>query len=198
MRAVIYARLSTATSGQNAEMQLREVREYCIRRGWKVVGEYVDAGVSGTKDSRPELNRLSADAERRHFDAVVVWKFDRFARSASHLLRALQEFQALDIEFVSMSEQVDTSTLIGKMVITILRAVAELERSLITERIGAGLRNARAKGIKLGRPSKVLDRNQIARLRRKGATWKTIGRKLGVSSSTAYYAGRGRIIKPVR
>jgi DNA invertase Pin-like site-specific DNA recombinase len=198
MRAVIYARLSTATSGQNAEMQLREVREYCIRRGWKVVGEYVDAGVSGTKDSRPELNRLSADAERRHFDAVVVWKFDRFARSASHLLRALQEFQALDIEFVSMSEQVDTSTLIGKMVITILRAVAELERTLITERIGAGLRNARAKGIKLGRPSKVLDRNQIARLRRKGATWKTIGRKLGVSSSTAYYAGRGRIIKPVR
>jgi DNA invertase Pin-like site-specific DNA recombinase len=191
MKVAIYARVST-NNGQDPEMQLREVREYCQHRGWEVVGEYVDAGISGAKDSRPELNRLNADAKRRRFDAVVVWKFDRFARSVSHLLRALEEFRALGIEFVSLSEQVDTSTPMGKMVFTVLGAVAELERSLITERVRAGLRNARAKGIKLGRPRKVLDPNQIARLRREGASWRTIGLNLGVSSATAYYAGASR------
>jgi len=101
-------------------MQTRELREYCERRGWKFAGEYVDEGTSGTKDSRPELNRLMADAHRRRFDAVAVWRFDRFARSVSHLLRALETFKALGIEFVSLSEQVDTSTPTGKMVFTVL------------------------------------------------------------------------------
>src|SRR5580700_7492479 len=127
MRAAIYARVST-NQGQDPEMQLREVREYCVRRGLEV-SEYVDAGISGAKDSRPQLNQLMADAKRRRFDAVVVWKFDRFARSVSHLLRALEEFRSLGIEFVSLSEQVDTSTPTGKMVFTVLGAVAELERS---------------------------------------------------------------------
>jgi DNA invertase Pin-like site-specific DNA recombinase len=107
------------------------------------VGEYVDVGISGTKEKRPELDRLLADAHRRRFDAVVVWKFDRFARSASHLLRALETFQALGIEFVSLSEQLDTSTPTGEMVFTVLGAVAELERSLIVERVKTGLRKAR-------------------------------------------------------
>jgi DNA invertase Pin-like site-specific DNA recombinase len=95
-------------------MQTRELREYCQRRGWDVAGEYIDVGVSGAKDSRPELNRLIGDAHRRQFDAVIVWKFDRFARSVSHLLRALETFQALGIEFVSLTEGVDTSTPMGK------------------------------------------------------------------------------------
>src|SRR5712691_9309996 len=151
MEAAIYARVST-NNGQDPEMQLRELREYCQRRGWKLAGEYVDAGISGAKDSRPELNRLMADAHRRNLDAVVVWKFDRFARSVSHLLRALETFRSLGIEFVSLSEQVDTSTPTGKMIFTVLGAVAELERSLIAERVRAGLRNARAKGRRLGRP----------------------------------------------
>src|SRR5713101_56414 len=151
-RAAIYARVSTIGNGQSPEMQLRELREYCERRGWQIAGEYVDSGISGAKDSRPELNRLLADAHRRRFDSVVVWKFDRFARSVSHLLRALETFKALGIEFVSLSEQVDTSTPMGKMVFTVLGAVAELERSLIVERVKAGLRNARAKGRRLGRP----------------------------------------------
>src|SRR5437667_25753 len=146
MRAAIYARVSTVGHGQSPEMQLNEVREYCQRRGWTAAMEYVDAGVSGAKDSRPELNKLIADAHRRRFDAVVVWKFDRFARSVSHLLRALETFKALGIEFVSLSEQVDTSTPTGKMVFTVLGAVAELERSLIAERVRARLRNARARG----------------------------------------------------
>jgi DNA invertase Pin-like site-specific DNA recombinase len=92
-------------------MQTRELREFCQRRGWRFAGEYVDEGISGSKDSRPELNKLMADAHRRRFDAVVVWRFDRFARSVSHLLRALETFKALGIEFVSLSEQMDTSTL---------------------------------------------------------------------------------------
>lgn len=151
MKAAIYARVSTA-NGQDPTMQTRELREYCHRRGWQITGEYVDVGISGGKEKRPELDRLMADAHRRRLDAVVVWKFDRFARSVSHLLRALETFRALGIEFVSLSEQVDTSTPIGKMVFTVLGAVAELERSLIVERVRAGMRNARAMGKRIGRP----------------------------------------------
>jgi len=121
MRAAIYARVSTANMGQDPTMQTRELEEFCQRRGWDIFGRYVDQGVSGTKDSRPELNRLMGDAHSRRFDVIAVWKFDRFARSVSHLLRALEAFQALGIEFVSLSEQIDTSTPTGKMVFTILR-----------------------------------------------------------------------------
>jgi DNA invertase Pin-like site-specific DNA recombinase len=191
MRAAIYARVST-TNGQDPEMQLRELREYCQHRGWELAGEYVDAGISGAKDSRPELNRLNADARRRRFDSIVVWKFDRFARSVSHLLRALEEFRSLGIEFVSLSEQVDTSTPTGKMIFTVLGAVAELERSLIAERVRAGLRNARAKGIRLGRPPKVLDPRQIARLRHEGRSWREVAVALKVSTTTAFVAGSKR------
>jgi len=191
MKTAIYARVST-NNGQDPEMQLREIREYIQRRGWELTAEFVDAGVSGAKDSRPELNRLMAEAHRRRFDAVVVWKFDRFARSVSHLLRALETFRSLGTEFVSLSEQVDTSTPTGKMVFTVLGAVAELERSLITERVRAGLRNARAKGKRLGRPRKIVDAGRITRLRNEGASWRQIGAKLGVSATTAYFAGSKR------
>ncbi len=149
-------------------MQTRELVEYCERRGWKVVDEYVDVGIFGAKEKRPKLDRMMADAHRRRFDAVMVWKFDRFARSVSHLLRALETFRALGIEFVSLSEHVDTSTPRGKMVFTVLGAVAELERSLIVERVKAGLRNARAKGKRLGRPRKLVDAARIAILRAQG------------------------------
>ena len=147
MKAAIYARVSTANNGQDPTMQTRELREYCERRGWAVAGEYVDIGISGTKEKRPELDRLLGEAHRRRFDAVVVWRFDRFAGSVSHLLRALETFKSLGIEFVSLSEQVDTSTPTGKMVFTVLGAVAELERSLIVERVRAGLRNAKARRV---------------------------------------------------
>lgn len=184
MKTAIYARVSTVGNGQSPEMQLRELREYCERRGWEIAGEYVDAGVSGAKDSRPELNRLLADGHQRKFDAVVCWKFDRFARSVSHLLRALETFKALGVEFVSLSEQVDTSTPTGKMVFTILGAVAELERSLIAERVRAGLRNARAKGQRLGRPMVVVDRDRIVQLRAQGRSWHAIAAELGTSVGT--------------
>ncbi len=192
MKAAIYARVSTANNGQDPRVQTRELREYCQRRGWKLAGEYVDVGISGAREKRPESNRLMQDAHRRRFDAVVVWKFDRFARSVSHLLRALETFKALGIEFVSLSEQVDTSTPTGKMVFTVLGAVAELERSLIAERVRAGLRNARAKGKRLGRPRKAVDRSRIASLRRVGRSWAAIGQELGVGEGTVRRSARNQ------
>jgi DNA invertase Pin-like site-specific DNA recombinase len=172
-------------------MQTRELREFCQRRGWRFAGEYVDEGISGSKDSRPELNKLMADAHRRRFDAVVVWRFDRFARSVSHLLRALETFKALGIEFVSLSEQMDTSTPAGKMVFTVLGAVAELERSLIGERVKAGLRNARAKGKRLGRPRVIVDAVRIGTLRARGYSWRQITAELGISKGSAQRALSG-------
>jgi DNA invertase Pin-like site-specific DNA recombinase len=188
MRVAIYARVSTANSGQDPSMQTRELREYAERRGWKLAGEYVDIGISGSKEKRPELDRLMADAHKRKFDAVCVWRFDRFARSVSHLLKALETFKALGIEFVSYSEQMDTSTPAGKMVFTVLGAVAELERSLIVERVKAGLRNARAKGKVLGRPRKVLDVKKIAALQARGVGLRKIAAELGVGVGTIYEA----------
>jgi DNA invertase Pin-like site-specific DNA recombinase len=155
-----------------------------------IAGEYVDVGVRGAKDSRPELNRLMADAHKRRFEVVCVWRFDRFPRSVSHLLRALETFKALGIDFVSYSEQMDTSTPTGKMVFTVLAAVAELERSLIVERVRAGLRNARAKGKRLGRPRSVVDTSRIATLRSQGLGWKKIAAALGVGVGTLYRLSR--------
>jgi DNA invertase Pin-like site-specific DNA recombinase len=186
VRAALYARVSTTNNGQDPTMQTRELREYCERRGWNVVGEYVDVGISGAKEKRPELDRLMLDGHKRRFDAVVVWKFDRFARSVSHLLRALETFRSLGIEFVSFSEQMDTSTPTGKMVFTVLGAVAELERSLIVERVKAGLRNARARGKRLGRPRRLLDTKTIAALRTQGVGWKAIARDMGIGVGTLY------------
>ncbi len=168
MRTALYARVSTANNGQDPTVQTRELEEYCQRRGWKVTGQYIDVGISGAREKRPELSRLMADAHRRKFEAVIVWKFDRFARSVSHLLRALETFKALGIEFVSLTEGVDTSTPTGRMIFTVLGAVAELERSLIAERVRAGLRNAKAKGKRLGRPRKAVDGARIASLRAQG------------------------------
>jgi DNA invertase Pin-like site-specific DNA recombinase len=189
MRVALYGRVSTSNHGQDVGMQMRELREYCERRGWIVAGEYVDAGISGAKDSRPELNRLMADAHKRRFDAVVCWKFDRFARSVSHLLRALETFNSLGIAFVSLSEQIDTTTPTGRMIFTVLGAVAELERSLIAERVRAGLRNARAKGKRLGRPRVAVDTARIRELRSQGLSWPKIAAKLGASVGTVYQAG---------
>src|SRR5690242_19034876 len=186
MRTAIYARVSTVCNGQSPEMQLRELREYCQRRGWELADEYIDAGFSGAKDSRPELDRLMADAHKRRFDVVCVWRFDRFARSVSHLLRALETFKALGIDFVSFSEQMDTSTPAGKMVFTVLGAVAELERSLIVERVRAGLRNARAKGKRIGRPTAAVDAAQIARLHSQGRSIREIAEELGYSRSLVH------------
>jgi DNA invertase Pin-like site-specific DNA recombinase len=189
VRVAIYARVSTANNGQDPTMQTRELLEYCARRGWELAGEYVDVGISGTKEKRPELDRLMAEAHRRRFDVVAVWKFDRMARSVSHLLRVLETFNSLGIHFVSLSEAIDTATPAGKMVFTVLGAVAELERSLIVERVKAGLRNARAKGKRLGRPKAIVDASRIASLRARDCSWRTIARQVGCSARTARRIG---------
>jgi len=188
--AAIYARVSTLNAGQDPTMQTRELYEYCERRGWDVYGCYVDEGVSGRKDSRPELNRMMRDAHERRFDVVCVWRFDRFARSVSHLLRALETFQALGIHFLSLCEQVDTTTPTGKLVFTVLGAVSEGERNLIAERVRAGLRNARAKGKTLGRPKKEVDVERIKSLRASGASWRTIARQMDLSVGTVHAAAQ--------
>src|SRR5271168_2993705 len=166
MRIGIYARVST--KDQSCELQVRDLRAYCAARGFELVREYVDVGHSGTKDSRPELNKLTDDARKRQFDAIVVWRFDRFARSTKHLLTASEEFRSLGIQFISYQENVDTSTPLGQALFTIVSAVAQLERDLIRERVTAGIRNARANGKKLGRPMRVVDQGQILKMRAVG------------------------------
>jgi len=131
-----------------------------------------------------------ADAHKRKFDVIAVWKFDRFARSVSHLLRALDTFQSLGIEFVSLSESLDTATPAGRMVFTVLGAVAELERSLIAERVRAGLRHAKAKGKRLGRPSVAVDAGEVRRLRASGVSFANIAKQLGTSTGTAFRASK--------
>ena len=131
MRAALYARVSTHV-GQNPEMQLAELREYCSRRGWEVSGEFVDNGVSGGRERRPELDRMLSACRRRQVDAVVVYRYDRFARSLRQLVNALCEFDALGIQFVSLHEGVDTSTPNGRLVFGIFASIAEFERELIS------------------------------------------------------------------
>jgi DNA invertase Pin-like site-specific DNA recombinase len=149
-RVACYMRVST--SDQNVNSQRDALKTLCDRHPTWVTTEYVDSGVSGTKSSRPALDRLIADCRRMAIDRVVVFKFDRFARSVAHLLRALEEFDSLGIDFISVTEAIDTSTSMGKMVFTILGAVAELERSLIVERVRAGQKAAKARGKHIGRP----------------------------------------------
>jgi DNA invertase Pin-like site-specific DNA recombinase len=190
-RVAVYTRCSTNNGRQDPEAQGRDLREYAERRGWQIVDVYTDT-VSGAKDSRAALNRLMAEAGRRKFDVVLCWRFDRFARSVSHLLRALETFQALGIDFVSLCENVDTSTPMGKMVFTILGAVAELERNLIVERVRMGLRNARAKGKRLGRPRVFVSESKVEALRASGASWRTIAKELGVGIGTVRRAAQSR------
>src|ERR1700686_5310357 len=166
MRIGIYARVST--KDQSCELQVRDLRTYCTARGFDLVREYVDVGQSGAKDSRPELNKLMDDARKRQFDAVVVWRFDRFARSTKHLLTALEEFRSLGIQFISYQENIDTSTPLGQALFTIVSAVAQLERDLIRERVTAGIRNAQANGKRLGRPKNGVDNERIQQLREQG------------------------------
>ena len=180
-RAAVYIRVST--NEQNPDLQKHELPEYCDRRGWQAVDTYIDT-VSGRKDRRPALDRLMADAKRRKFDVVVVWRFDRFARSTSHLLRALEDFSALGIDFVSITESIDTSTPTGKMVFTVLGAVAELERSIIRERVIAGQRAAKRRGVKFGRPIVAVDSSYVLKLRQDGLSWREIAAQTGIAKDT--------------
>src|ERR1700692_1915531 len=182
MRIGIYARVST--KDQSCELQVRDLRAYCAARGFDLVREYIDVGQPGAKDSRPELNILMDDARKRQFDAIVVWRFDRFARSTKHLLTALEEFRALGIQFISYQENIDTSSALGQAMFTIVPAVAQLERDIIRERVNAGIRNARANGTKLGRPKSGVDHERILELKAQGQSLREIAATLEVGYGT--------------
>lgn len=182
MRVVLYGRVSTAE--QSAAMQIEELRAYCVRRQWEVVEEFIDAGISGSKESRPALNRLLADAKRRKFDAVLVYRYDRFARSLRQLVNALAEFDALGIHFVSLHEGVDTSTPNGRLVFGIFASIAEFERELIRGRVRSGLAAARARGQQLGRPRVTVDGARIVALRASRASWRAIEAETGMCRET--------------
>ena len=184
-RVAVYARVSTSNGQQDPEMQLRELREYAKHRELTIVGEYVDK-MTGSKDSRPALNRLMADASQRKFDVVLVWKLDRFGRSLRHLVNAIAELEALGVAFISFRDNLDLSTPSGRLMFQIIGAMAEFERALIQERVRAGLRNAKAKGKKLGRPRVDIDASQVEKLRASGASWREIAEKLGVGLGTVH------------
>ena len=188
IRAALYARISTLNHGQDPEVQLRELREFCQRRGFAIAHEYVDKGISGSRERRPALDKLLADCRKRLVDAVVVYRYDRFARSLRQLVNALEEFRSLGIDFISIHEGVDTSTPNGRLVFGIFASIAEFERELIRDRVRSGLAAAKAKGKRVGRPRVAVDVRRIASLRRQGRSWAEITRETGISKGTAQRA----------
>lgn len=188
VRAGLYARISTVNHGQNPEVQLGELRAYCERCGFEIVGEYVDKGISGSRERRPALDKLLADCRKRLVDAVVVYRYDRFARSLRQLVNALEEFRSQGIDFISIHEGVDTSTPNGRLVFGIFASIAEFERELIRDRVRSGLAAAKARGKHVGRPRVAVDVRRIASLRHQGHSWADITRETGISKGTAQRA----------
>ena len=200
MRAAVYVRCSTTSKKQfgdtaaylqNPDVQLKPLLQLLENRGWTLHRVYSDR-MSGSKEARPGLNALMADARRGLLGVVVVWRFDRFARSVKQLVSALEEFRALGIEFVSHQEAIDTSTPMGKAMFTIVAAMAELERSVIRERVIAGLEYAREHGTKsgrpVGRPRRVFDRDQVWKLRAQGWSLRSIAKYLDIGAGTVVRA----------
>jgi DNA invertase Pin-like site-specific DNA recombinase len=180
-RLALYARVST--DDQKADLQVDALQKYAQARGFEIAGEYVDHE-SGAKTSRPALNEMLADARRRRFDAVVVWKIDRLGRSVSHLLTVLTELQSLGIAFVSLQEAIDTATPAGRMVFTFLGAVAEFERAIIAERVKAGMQAAKKRGRHCGRPKAKVDLSLARKLRSEGKPLRDVAAIVGVSPAS--------------
>jgi DNA invertase Pin-like site-specific DNA recombinase len=199
-RAAIYTRVSTAD--QHPEMQEEELVRYVTGRNWALHKKYSDKGVSGAREKRPGLDALLDDCRRRKVDVVVVWKFDRFARSLKQLVNALDLFRQLNIGFVSCTEAIDTSLPHGEMLFQIIGAIAQWERSLIAERVRAGLQHARTKGQRLGRPPlRRLTSKEVAELRseraKRKSPFRTLATKYGISVFTAHkLCGRSRQSAP--
>lgn len=204
MRAAIYARVSTVD--QNCELQLRELREYTQRRGWTITGEYVDRAWSGAKASRPELDKIMRDASLHRFDAILVWKLDRFGRSVLNLSEQLAQLNSWGIRFLATSQSLDTdqSNPTSRLLLHILAAVAEFERELIKERVKAGMAAAKHRGARIGRPKAVFDRQLAVDMRKSGASVRAIASYLGVSVGsvhqvlTVWKSERKRSKTPIR
>ena len=182
MKIALYARVST--EGQDPEVQLQPLRAHAANRGWTIVEEFVDHGYSGAKEKRPALDRMIKAAWTGTFQAVLVWRFDRFARSVKHLITALEQFRSLNINFISLQEQFDTSTPIGHAIFTIIGAMAQLERDIIRERVKAGLDRARTRGVRLGRPVASAKSDEVIDLKGQGLSVPEIAQRLRCSRST--------------
>lgn len=182
MRVALYARVST--DGQDPEVQLSALRAHAANRGWTITGEFIDQGYSGAKEKRPALDRLMKAVWGGAIQAVLVWRFDRFARSVKHLMKALEEFRSLNTQFISLQEQFDTSTPIGHAMFTMIGAMAQLERDMIRERVKAGLAVARARGKRLGRPVKRVNQDELTELQTSGFSLQEMARQLRCSRST--------------
>ncbi len=190
-RVAIYARVST--TDQSTDSQLLDLRRYVSERGWYLYREYTDNGISGTKDNRPALNELMDDAKKRRFSVVLVWRFDRFARSTKHLILALEDFRNLGVDFVSYQENIDTSSPLGSAIFTIISAVAQLERDIIAERVRAGLRRAVSNGKQLGRPRVPIDVERLRELHSAGLSHRQIASALGTSHASVGRALRSEV-----
>jgi DNA invertase Pin-like site-specific DNA recombinase len=181
-RAALYLRVSTLD--QNPQTQGIELREFARLRGYEIVQEFCDQGISGTRLRRPALDQLLKDAHRRKFDAVLVWSCDRLARSTKHFLQVLDELNELDIQFLSQREAIDTEGPLGRAIIVIISAIAELERSLIVERVRAGMRRAKLEGRRIGRAPLDVDRTALVRDRLAGMSLTHTSRKYRVSRAS--------------
>jgi DNA invertase Pin-like site-specific DNA recombinase len=188
-RAALYLRVSTAD--QHPETQLHDLRGLAAQRGFEVVEEYTDR-ISGTKARRPGLDQMLADARQGRFDVVLVWASDRIARSVKHFLEVLDELNHLNIEFVSFREQIDTGGPLGRAIVVIIGAIAELERNLIIERVRAGMRRAKLEGRRLGRPPLDIDREALLRDRSRGQSLTQLARSYQISRASVM-----RILQPV-
>ena len=191
MNVAIYARVST--SDQSTALQSDELREYCQRRGWTLVAEYLDHGVSGSRDSRPELDRMLTAAKRREFDCLLVWKLDRLGRSLRHLVNTIADLESLGISFVSLKDSIDLSTPSGRLMFGVIAAMAQFERDIIRERVVSGLAAAKRRGRVGGRRAKVTDltMREIRHLRGQGLSLAAIGQRLALNKATVSRALRG-------
>ena len=180
-RAALYARVST--TGQTAENQLPALRSFTAARGW-TAAEFVDNGVSGAKEKRPALDALLAEARARRVDVLVCVKLDRLARSVHHLVAMVREFEALNIDFVVLDQAIDTTTPAGRLLFHVLAAISEFERDLIRDRVMAGLRRARAQGIRIGRPKRLVDMRRARALLDGGQSLRQVAKTLGIAAST--------------
>ena len=178
-KVAVYVRVST--KDQSVGMQLNDLERYSRERGFDVFKVYQDNGISGTKDNRPGLNQLMDDTRKRKFDVVLVWRFDRFARSTKHLVNALYEFRNLGIDFISYQENIDTSSPLGEAIFTIISAMSKLERDIIAERVKGGLRKARANGKRLGRPETGVDASRVIEYKEQGKSIREIAKEMGLS-----------------
>lgn len=186
VRAAAYHRVSR--SDQNPQLQQDEVAELVERRGWQLAKSYTDEGISGSRDRRPELDRLLGDARRRRIDLLVVWRSDRLFRSLKHMVVTLDELTALGVGFVSVTEPFDTTTPSGRLLLHLVAAMAEFERSLLIERTKAGLAAAIRRGVKVGRPRARVDLDRAHELRREGKTLRQVAAALGVGAATLHRA----------